>query len=197
MQKITAILESTEVTRYLMIAKRYARYIKSAREIRIPGIICDHATIVNVFSAAAIEAALNLYIAIPLLTIKKRQIRAFYGTLLTKHLRLSVRKKISFAKSFSKEMKEEAKLLGEVNAIFDSRNSYLHASPIYSESSGIDFSKLRGVSFKGFKTYPQLTVSSFSSQDVIESLRHYSIAVKFIKLLDKSNSERLQLITEG
>ena len=193
MQLNSAISESTEVSRYLKIAKRYARYLKSAKEIRIPGIICDHAMIVNVFSAAAIEAALNLYIAFPLLNISKRQIRTFYGNLLTKYLRLSVRKKISFARSFSKEMRNDSKLLGEVNSIFDSRNSYLHASPIYSESSGVDFSKLRGVSFKKFRTSPQLTTLTFSSQDVTLSLRHYSTAVKFIKLLDRSNSERIQL----
>ncbi len=187
------IIESDEVARYLRIAKRYAQYIRRAKEIRVPGILCDHATIVNVFSAAAIEAALNLYIAIPLLSIKEPKTRSFYGSFITKYSRLSIRKKISFAKTISSDLKNQSVLCEKVNEIFNNRNSFLHSSPIYAETIGIDFSKLRGINWDAFKKRPYLKTASVGSQEIHGSLTHYSTALKFIGLLDKNNSERLGL----
>ncbi len=193
MSQHKTIIESDDIARYLRIAKRYAQYIRRAKEIRIPSILSDHATIVNVFSAAAIEAALNLFIALPLLSIKEPKTRSFYGSFVTKYVRLSIRKKISFAKSLSSELKNSSKLCEKVNAIFDNRNSYLHISPIYSETIGIDFSRMRGVNWDAFKKRPYLKTISLGSQDILDSLNHYSTALKFIELLDMDNSERLGL----
>ncbi len=176
----------------MAIAKRHAGYIKRAKEIRVPGVICDHATIVNVFSAGAVEAALNLYISIPLLLLDDRESRAFFGPLLTKHLRLSIRKKITFAESVSPDLKANLEVCKRVNRLFDNRNAHLHPSFIYSESSGIDFSRLKGLTSNGFKKYPMLTTLAIGTDDVRDSIENYSAACRFIKVLDIDTTERLQ-----
>jgi hypothetical protein len=197
MIKYHPVLESVEVSQYLAIAKRYAAYIRRSREIRIPGIIGDHATIVNVFSAAAIEAALNLYISIPLLLLEDRQSRSFFGPLITKYLRLSIRKKIGFARSASLDLRRNPRLCEQVNDLFNERNTRLHPTPIYSESSGIDFSSLRKIRFDGLKKHPVLTTIGVGSDDVRDSLENYSAACKFIQILDLDTAVRIEKRSSG
>ena len=50
----------------------------------------DHALVASIFFAATVEAALNLYIAIPVLYIRGRDLRKFFGTFSTQYQRLPI-----------------------------------------------------------------------------------------------------------
>ena len=67
------------VDRFLDIAKKHLIYIEKSKtkEIRIPGVLIDHAMVTSIFSAAAIEAALNIFVAIPVLYIEEQDTREY------------------------------------------------------------------------------------------------------------------------
>jgi hypothetical protein len=150
----------------------------------------DHAIVASIFSAAAVEAGLNLFISIPILHIKDENIRRFFGLLITKYLRLSVPQKLTFACEFCQQIKEDKALLGRVRELFEYRNDLLHSAPLYAEPWGpLDMEEHQigeegWIEVKGaFIRYPQLISRGFSTAEVEMAFEHYQTAVDFLSKL--------------
>ena len=182
-----AIDSHNEVTRLLAIAKRHLGYIGKSRSktITVPGDLkLDHAIVASIFSAAAIETGLNLFITIPILLIRDANIRRFLGVLVTKHSRLSLPQKIGFACEFCPQIKRDKALLKRVRALFEYRNSVLHSSPEYIEPLGLpdlDWEELPSkITEEDLVRHPQLVLRGTSSSEVQEAFQHYQTALDFL-----------------
>ncbi len=191
-----AIDSYDEVKRLLAIAKRHLGYIARSRskEITVPGDIkLDHALVASIFSAAAIETGLNLFVTIPILLIRDTNIRRFLGVLVTKYSRLSVPQKIKFACGFCPQIKRDKALLKRVRALFAYRNSVLHSSPEYIEPLGLpdlDWEDLPSkITEEDLVQRPQLTLRGTSSSEVQEAFQHYQTALDFLGKLSVYGDE--------
>jgi hypothetical protein len=187
MSKGFTIGSHDEVKRLLAIAKRHLGNIGRSRSkaITVPGDLkLDHAIVASIFSAAAIETGLNLFITIPILLIKDANIRRFLGVLVTKHSRLSVPQKIEFACEFCPQIKRDKTLLKRVRALFAYRNSVLHSSPEYIEPLGLpdlDWEQLPSkITDEDLVRHPQLVLRGTSSSEVQEAFQHYQTALDFL-----------------
>ena len=188
MSEFFAIASSSDVKRLLAVAERHLGYIRRSRSksITLPGDVRpDHAIVASIFSAAAIEAGLNLFISIPILYIKDDNIRKFFGLLVTKYTRLSAPQKLNFVCEFCPQIKEDNALLRRVTALFAYRNSMLHASPEYIEPLGLpDLEELPSeIGEEDLVRYPQLSSRGISSSEVEEAFQHYQTALDFLGTL--------------
>ena len=188
MEEPFTIASSGSVKRLLDIAKRHLDYIKRSRskKITVPGDIkLDHAIVASVFSAAAIEAGLNIYISLPILFIKDENLRRFLGSLVTKKLRLSVPQKLNFVCEFCPQIKKDKNLRKKVEALFEYRNAVLHSPPEYIEPLGLpDLEELSSeISKEDLIGHPQLTLRGPSSVALEEAFEHYKTAVDFLSKL--------------
>ncbi len=182
-----AIDSDSEVRRLLAIAKRHLGYIKKSRAktITVPGDLkLDHAIVTSIFSAAAIETGLNLFITIPILLIRDANIRRFLGVLVTKHSRLTLPQKIEFACEFCPHIKRDKVLLKRVRALFEYRNSVLHSSPDYIEPLGLpdfDGEELPNkITEEDLVRHPQLILRGTSSLEIQEAFQNYQTALDFL-----------------
>lgn len=190
MPELFAIGSADEVKRLLEIAKRHLGYIERSHAKRtiIPGDLKpDHGIVASIFSAAAVEIGLNLFLSIPILLIKDGNLRKFFAVLLTKYLRLSVPQKIEFVCEFCPQIRQNKALLKRVRALFEYRNSVLHSSPEYSEPLGppnLDFVELSStISEEDFVRHPQLVSRGTSTLETEEAFRHYQTALDFLDKL--------------
>ena len=174
----------------LSIAKRHLGYIAKSRSktITVPGDLkLDHAIVASIFSAAAVEAGLNLFISIPILFVKDKNVQRFFGVLVTKYSRLSVRQKIEFACEVCPQIKQNKALLKKVRALFEYRNLVLHSSPEYAEPLGLpdlDFEELPSrISKEDLIPHPQLLSRGTSSARIEEAFQHYQTASDFLSKL--------------
>ena len=181
-----SIVSQDEVSRLLRIAQRHLAYITRSRtqRITVPGLKPDHAIVASIFSAAAVEAGLNLFISIPVLFIKDENVRSFLGVLVTKYSRLSVPQKIEFACEFCPQIRKDKALLKRVRALFAYRNSVLHSSPEYIEPLGlpdIGWEELPNkISKADLVPHPSLSSRGPSSWEVEEAFQHYQTALDFL-----------------
>ena len=191
-----AIDSHGEVKRLLAIAKRHLGNIGKSRSkaVTVPGDLkLDHAIVASIFSAAAIETGLNLFIVIPILLIKDANIRRFFGVLVTKYSRLSVPQKIEFACEFCPQIKRDKALLKRVRELFSYRNSVLHSSPEYIEALGLpdlDWEQLSSkITEEDLARHPQLLLRGTSSAEVQEAFQHYQTAMDFLGKLSVYGEE--------
>jgi len=193
MAKSFNIISHERIRRLLGIARRHLDYIKRSRSKKNASweAKCDHALVASVFSAAAIEAGLNLFISTPILFIKNEEIRRFFGILITKYSRIPVQQKIKFACEFCPELKNNEKLLVRVKKLFEYRNSVLHPSPSYAEPLGLpDEDKLPNkISEEDLIPYPELSLQVISSFEVEEAFQHYRTALDFLSKLNVYGQE--------
>jgi len=187
MSESFAIGSADEVKRLLAIAKRHLGYIERSHSNRIiiPGDLKpDHGIVASIFSAAAVEVGLNLFLSIPTLFIKDENVRKFFAVLVTKYLRLSVPQKIGFVCEFCPQIKQNKTLLKRVRALFEYRNSVLHSSPEYSEPLGLpdwDFEELpTTISEEDLVRHPQLVLRGTSTLEIEEAFHHYQTALDFL-----------------
>jgi hypothetical protein len=191
-----AIDSYSEVRRLLAIAKRHLGYIKKSRSktITVPGDLkLDHAIVASIFSAAAIETGLNLFVTIPILLIRDANIQRFLGELVTKHSRLTLPQKIELACEFCPHIKQDKALLKRVRALFEYRNSVLHSSPDYIEPLGLPDFDGEGLPNKiteeDLVRHPQLVLRGTSSSEVQEAFQHYQTALGFLGKLSLCGKE--------
>lgn len=180
------IASHNDVERLLRIAKRHLNYISRSRSEGFKKLSMDHAIVASIFSAAAVEAGLNLFISIPILFIRDEDVRRFFGILVTKYSRLSVRHKINFSCDFCPQIKEDKGLVERVNALFDYRNSVMHSSQKYTEALGLpeDLEGLpREVSDGELIPRPQLSGRGIGTHEVDEAYQHYQTALDFLDKL--------------
>ena len=95
--------------------------------------LTGHALQAIVLSAAAVESAINLKIALPVTSVTPADQRPYFSDVVEMAYRSSIRNKFAFVikhtpgLQFSKEEKKA------VHALFDSRNNILHPKPEYRE----------------------------------------------------------------
>jgi len=99
----------------------------------IPGVKPDNALVASIFSAAAVEAGLNLFIAAPVLFIRDDTLRRFYADFITRAARASVPVKLRFVKRVRPEI--DKTLMRRVHKLFEYRNAVLHSTPEYGEAT--------------------------------------------------------------
>ncbi|RLC69192.1 MAG: hypothetical protein DRI26_09450 [Chloroflexi bacterium] len=190
MSESFTIATSDGVKRLVGIAQRHLRYITKSRSkgmTLLGDVRPDHAIVASIFSAAAIEVGLNIFIAIPVLYIKDDNIRRFFGLLATKYYRLSVLQKLNFVCEFCPQIKKDKVLLGRVRELFNYRNRLLHSSPEYIEPLGLpdlDFEEFPSeIDEKDLIRRPQLSMRGVSSDEIEAAFEHYQTALDFLSKL--------------
>ncbi len=197
MGETVTIAASDPVKRLLGIAKRHLGYIERARSKGIylsiggsPPVKLDHAIVASIFSAAAVEAGLNLFITLPVLRIEDENIRRFFGSLVTRRLRLSVPQKLDFVCEFSPSIKGDKDLLRRVKELFEYRNKILHSPPEYVEPLGFpDPENLPEEGWfrmeeKDLVRHPALSIRGPASDELEAAFEHYQTAHDFLNQLD-------------
>ena len=179
------ISQHDDVKQLLNIAKRHLGYIKKSqsKEITVPGIKVDHAVVASIFSAAAVEAGINLFLSIPVLYIQQKNIRKFFGSVISKTLRMSIRQKIELIRKFVKKLGSDNKLIKDINELFDFRNTLLHSSPEFIESEKITADFERNI-IKKTQSIAELFSRGSSTSEAKCAFNHYKVALDFIKHLD-------------
>lgn len=174
------------VDRFMDIARKHLDYIKKkqSNELKIPGIIEDHGLVTSIFAAASIEAAINLYILIPVIYIKDSQTRIFFDSLLTKYFRSPIPVKLKFVCETFPELKKSKTLLRKVEKLFYYRNLIMHSSPDHVEVSRYEFNNKDTIkhSSRLKKTFPEFYFgSNFKNKEEIKlAHEHFEIAEEFI-----------------
>lgn len=183
------------IDRFMDIARKHLDYIKKrqSNELKIPGIIEDHGVVTSIFAAASIEAAINLYILLPVIYIKESQTRIFFGSLLTKYFRSSIPVKLKFVCETFPELKKSKKLLKKVEELFSYRNRIMHSSPDHVEEFDYYFDEDSIQHSKKNRTSPRFYFgSSLSGEVEIKLARgHYEVAEEFIKIMKPFRPKKL------
>jgi len=164
----------------------------------------DHAIVSIVFSAIAVESALNLTICLPVLYIKNRAQRIFFGTLLTNCFSASIPKKLTFLFRVYPTLRTKKELRKKIQELFTFRNKIVHSTPIYSEardpSEVFEYMEEKGLTTYSFNenvlpTKPQLHLGDVGSVfvDVLSLAEDYhNYAEEFIKLLSTLKFEEVE-----
>ena len=112
---------------------RLARKTHSLRKVPGTGQI-ENAIVSIIFSAAALEASVNKALSVPVLLVKERAPRLYFGTLLSRYAKLPIPGKLSFLSEIFPSLKLRAGDRKKVQELFRLRNDILHASPNYAEA---------------------------------------------------------------
>lgn len=156
----------------------------------IPGVKPDNALVASIFSAAAVEAGLNLFIAAPVLFIRDDTLRRFYADFITRAARSSVRDKLKFVKRVCPEIGKT--LMGRVRRLFEYRNAAPHSTPEYGEAT----KAVRPAVWKRVRSGESLTDADFEippspfltgrgsgTEEIELASEHYATAKTFLTLL--------------
>ena len=179
------------------IARKHLDYVDKIQrnELKLPGIIGDHGVVASIFSAASIEATINLYILIPIIFIKDNQIRLFYGNLLTKYFRSSIPAKLNFVSETFPELKKKKKLLKKIEKLISYRNRIMHSAAEYVEVNEIKYylenNELKSKMSKN--TVPEFRFDSDinSEKDIELAREHFEIAKEFIETMKPFQTRKL------
>ncbi len=128
------IKSNEEVSRLLRISTRHLNAANSIKTTPHSAIKIELAIVSSVFSAAAIETGLNVFLTLPVLFIKDNYIQNLYGSMLNDFKAIPAFKKVALASRFCSKLKGNRKLIASVNDLFAYRNKILHVSPTYAES---------------------------------------------------------------
>jgi hypothetical protein len=183
-----SIASHPEMKRLLQIANRHLQYIARTHSQISLSRKQDHAIVATVFSAAAIEAGLNLFISIPVLDISDADTRRFHGRLISKYLRLSIPKKLQFICESSDEIRKDRYLCEKVRQLFNKRNKVIHSSPEYIEPIGLpdiedQVAYVDQLSEDDLVPRPRLESQGMISTDIEDAFEHFQIATEFLMKL--------------
>lgn len=135
------VREAGQVELALFIAKRHLNYIRRAgkRPLRIStdvtrdDVRLHHALVAIVFTAVAVEAGVNIYIAAPALHMTDERQRRFFALLATKFIRrIGTSQKLDFLQESCSEL-ASSEVVTTVRRLFERRNQLLHAGLTYAE----------------------------------------------------------------
>lgn len=89
------IRSNEEVKRLLSVAARYLKRAKKIKGERTSSLKIENALISSIFSAAAIEVGVNIFLKIPILAIKDEYVQNLYGSMLNEMRGLSAQGRFS------------------------------------------------------------------------------------------------------
>lgn len=129
----------TEVWWPMSVARASAGVIRSGLrdEERDQDEMVRHAAIVVVFSAAAVESALNTVVSRPVLDIGDPATRQFYGRLLHHYFRGTIPDKLRFLLETWPTLKGNKRLLSQVRSLATARNGLMHIYPEHVVALGV------------------------------------------------------------
>lgn len=185
------------IDRFMDIARKQLDYIqkRQSKGLKIPGIIEDHGIIASIFSAASIEATINLYILLPIVLIKDSKIRSFFGCLLTKYFRSPIFAKLNFVCETLPELKNNKVLLKRIEKLFSYRNSIMHSSPEHFETIENLMNSIKVIiPIKNtLESTPKFFFGSkLNSKEEIKLAReHFETAKQFIEIMKPFYSKKL------
>lgn len=145
-----------------------------------------HAAIVIVFTAAAVEAALNVFISRPLLNIADPAAREFFAKLLHRHSRANGPAKLEFVKHIYPKVKEQAGLLKAVQDLAAARNALIHIYPDYVVALGPKLDADWPLRDGDWVEYPDLRWTKQHLANADSAVDLYEKAIKFIDILPLS-----------
>lgn len=156
------------VDRFIDIAKKHLQYIKRSKKGPLYIDInefhaCDHALIVSIFSAAAVEAAINNFILLRLAFYTDKKYRALLINLILKKPK-TIEERLKIIENMEPNLK--LKNDKELKELFKYRNDVLHYKGKYEEYK-------KSVTFKG----PSIKEIELAS-------KHFETAQRVVKLLD-------------
>jgi hypothetical protein len=148
--------------------------------------IMRHSAIALVFSAAAVESALNTFVSRPLLAIADSTTREFFATLLHRHFRATIHEKLKLLRRVLPAINEQKILLKGLEELVSTRNCLLHIYPDYLVALGPRVDARMPLSEEDWVEYPDLQWTKQHLADPELASRGYSTAVAFIDALPMS-----------
>jgi hypothetical protein len=172
-------IDTTKV--FLKIAEKQLELMNNVHDdpIRTLFICSEHAIIIIIMSACAVESFVNAIIFLPILLLKKKNERQYYSNILKRYLRSNIYEKIELLSTyfqFNKNIKEDIRIL------FKYRNEIMHASPEFQETNEkLVQSYLPNNKLDKFSKYPSIAFFSIRDSKLIgKAEQSYKIAIKFI-----------------
>ena len=182
--------ELREVEFPLSIARRHLSLIRRSanKPLSLPGDIrLEHAAIAIVFSAAAVEAGVNLFIAAPVLFVQDEGLRRYFGVLLSRQVRrMSLTDKLAFISKIHPRISPQTGEMAEIRGLIERRNCLVHAEAVFSEDASIAGEE--GEEGEGdlafFRGRPALSTSSAPrTTDIDAAYGYYKAAREFLNSL--------------
>lgn len=192
------VRRNDEVKRLLRLSARYLKRAKKIKGKRVSPAKIENAIISSVFSAAAIEAGVNIFIKLPLLFIKDRYTQNFYGHMLNELKGLAAPRKVELVSRFCSGLRGNKDLRRRVQELFIYRNKILHVSPEYVERFGLPEKifedeaigdnaagtvRSREISEEELVREPGIMLTPPSEMSLRAAYEHYEIAEEFLQNL--------------
>ena len=184
----------------LRISRKHVNLSKKSKvQVKV-----DHAIVSIIFSAIAVESALNLAICLPVLRVKNRAQRIYFGTLLTNFFSANIPKKLTFLFRIYPTLKTEKELRKNIQDLFTFRNKVVHSTPTYSEARDppevFEYMEEEGLTAYSFNenvlsTKPTLHMKGVSNLfvDMLSLAEgYYKVAEEFVNLLGELNFEEVE-----
>lgn len=149
----------------------------------------DHAIVIIVMSAAAVESQINHLLSAPTLFISERRSRIYFGKLVTRYFRSTIEAKIKFITQSYKTANISSDLKRDIRELFYARNKIIHSFPQFAESRYLpDDEEDWPDPFQenNLPTQPGLLLGSVDSDLIHRSESLFESAVKFVKILQEA-----------
>jgi hypothetical protein len=180
---------------FLRIAKNHIGYI---RRSKIPSWKKgakhhDHAVVVIVMSAAAVESQINLLLSAPTLFISERRSRIYFGKLVTKLIGSPIHTKIKFIIQSYKTADLSSDLKRDIRELFNARNKIVHSFPQFAESRYLPEDEEDWpdpFDENSLPTRPGLLLGSVDSDLIQRSESLFESAAEFVKILKEALDQR-------
>lgn len=192
------IRSNEEVKRLLCVAARYLKRAKKIKGESPSRLKIENAIISSIFSAAAVEAGVNVFLKLPILAIKDEYIQNLYGYMLNELRGLSAPRKVQLVSRFCTKLKDNNKLAKQIQDLFSHRNKILHVSPEYVERLGlpedyflegpdagevINGIRSRKISVEQLVRNAAIMFSPPGDTSLRSAVEHYYVAEEFLKAL--------------
>jgi len=167
---------------FLGISKTHLAYIEKIRSNtpRSNRKKYDHALVVIVTSACAVESFVNILLSLPILKLQSVKKRKYYSSVTRKYLKSSIRDKLS---DLTKYTSISRNLRKDLKELFEVRNKIVHASPAYNEVRFIPdeiWEQGGTIDPESMPTKPELNLLPISLEYVDVAQRSYRTAKSFI-----------------
>jgi hypothetical protein len=184
------VRKNDEVKRLLRASARYLKRAKKVKGNRVSATKIENAIISSVFSAAAVEAGMNIFLKWPLLFINDKYVQNFYGQMLNELRGMPAPRKVDLVSRFCSGLRGNKKLRKRVLELFSYRNKILHVSPEYVERFGLPDNFFdtgpvgsREIPVEELVRNAAIAFTPPNDMSLRDAAEHYEIAEEFLKFL--------------
>ena len=184
---------------FLKIAEKHLELVSTSKSerITIPGPEIDDCTVAIIFSAIAVESALNQFIKTHILLIKERVLQDFFGLLSVSYNKISIIEKIKFIQNIVPEINNQEILISRIKELFQTRNSLVHNSYefvrpknskcLVTTDDGSDYTEL-----KEMDLFNYLSMKGIGSDVLENSVIYYDAANELINILSIESNRLIE-----